>query len=105
MPSSSSSCAFDLIKSLEFFALPLLTTMKVDTHAASARTILLAFFTNLQVKEVSFAVAPGQTVALVGASGSGKSTVLRLVRKACMSYSRKKASFPFLLRYPFSFLS
>lgn len=33
-----------------------------------------------QVKGVSFAAAPGQTVALVGASGSGKSTVLRLVR-------------------------
>jgi subfamily B ATP-binding cassette protein MsbA len=31
------------------------------------------------LKDVSFAVAPGQTLALVGASGAGKSTIVRLL--------------------------
>ncbi|MCA0423074.1 MAG: glucan ABC transporter ATP-binding protein/ permease [Proteobacteria bacterium] len=34
------------------------------------------------VKDVSFAVKPGQTVALVGATGSGKSTTLGLLHRA-----------------------
>jgi len=33
------------------------------------------------LKEVSFTVSPGSTVALVGASGAGKSTVLRLLMR------------------------
>ena len=37
--------------------------------------------TGMQLKGVSFTVKPGETVSLVGASGSGKSTCLKLMTR------------------------
>ncbi len=36
---------------------------------------------NFILKNVSFTILPGQSVALVGASGSGKSTIIRLLNR------------------------
>ena len=35
------------------------------------------------LRDVGFAIAPGETVAVVGASGSGKSTLLSLLAGEC----------------------
>ena len=51
---------------------------------ASARTLTVErvtrrFGSNAGVSDVSFAVAPGELLALLGASGSGKTTTLRII--------------------------
>ncbi|TPW08053.1 MAG: ATP-binding cassette, subfamily B, bacterial MsbA [Alphaproteobacteria bacterium] len=42
-------------------------------------SVAFAYGDDNAISEVSFAVAPGETVALVGASGAGKSTVFNLI--------------------------
>ena len=37
------------------------------------------YFTHVHTQDVSFTVHPGQVVALVGPSGGGKSTIVRLI--------------------------
>lgn len=50
-----------------------------ESAAISFENVSLAFDDNVVLSEVSFAVRPGSTLFLLGASGSGKSVVLKLV--------------------------
>ena len=47
--------------------------------AISFEKVSLAFDDNVVLRDVSFAVRPGSTLFLLGASGSGKSVVLKLI--------------------------
>ena len=49
------------------------------TAAISFEKVSLAFDDNVVLRDVSFAVRPGSTLFLLGASGSGKSVVLKLI--------------------------
>lgn len=50
-----------------------------ETPVITFEDVWLAFDENVVLKGISFSLLPGQMKVLIGASGSGKSTVLRLV--------------------------
>jgi polar amino acid transport system ATP-binding protein len=51
------------------------------SHIVELREVRKSFGTNQVLKGVSFAVDKGQVVAIIGRSGSGKSTALRCINK------------------------
>ena len=50
-----------------------------DAAAIAFENVSLAFDDNVVLRDVSFSVRPGSTLFLLGASGSGKSVVLKLI--------------------------
>jgi phospholipid/cholesterol/gamma-HCH transport system ATP-binding protein len=50
-----------------------------DVPAIAFERVSLAFDENVVLRDLSFAVRPGSTLFLLGASGSGKSVVLKLI--------------------------
>lgn len=56
-----------------------MTTPAGDVPAVEFDRVSLAFDDTVVLRDVSFRVWPGRMTALMGASGSGKSTVLRLI--------------------------
>ena len=50
-----------------------------DAPAIAFEHVSLAFDDNVVLRDVSFSVRPGSTLFLMGASGSGKSVVLKLI--------------------------
>jgi osmoprotectant transport system ATP-binding protein len=54
---------------------------QVDEAAIEFRDVSFARGSKTIVRNVSFRVAPGETVVLVGPSGAGKSTVLKLINR------------------------
>jgi NitT/TauT family transport system ATP-binding protein len=57
------------------------TTLVADAPAVEARDVAFTYPDGRApvVEEISFAVAPGEFVVLIGANGTGKSTLLRLL--------------------------
>lgn len=49
------------------------------THALSFSGVTFAYGDTPALRDVSFAIAPGERVAILGRNGAGKSTVMRLV--------------------------
>lgn len=45
------------------------------------RNVKFGYGTNVIIKDVSFSIAPGEKLAIVGATGSGKSTLIRLLSR------------------------
>ena len=52
-----------------------------DVAAVEFQRVTLSRGTTRVLRDVSFSIAPGETVALVGRSGVGKSTVLKLINR------------------------
>ena len=52
---------------------------ETNTPAIAFERVSLAFDDNVVLRDVSFSVRPGNTLFLLGASGSGKSVVLKLI--------------------------
>lgn len=50
-----------------------------DQPVVALEHVTLAFDDNVILRDVSFTVLPGQTKLILGASGSGKSTILKLI--------------------------
>jgi phospholipid/cholesterol/gamma-HCH transport system ATP-binding protein len=50
-----------------------------DTPAVEVRHVSLAFDEKVVLRDVSFTLLPGHTKLILGASGSGKSTILKLI--------------------------
>jgi subfamily B ATP-binding cassette protein MsbA len=54
-------------------------TLKVSEGRIAFETVAFSYGDAPAIEDVSFAVAPGETVALVGPSGAGKSTIFNLL--------------------------
>jgi phospholipid/cholesterol/gamma-HCH transport system ATP-binding protein len=50
-----------------------------DGHAVAFDRVKLAFDDKVVLSDVSFSLAPGRTKIILGASGSGKSTILKII--------------------------
>ncbi len=57
----------------------MLTPTAMPDAAIAFENVSLAFDDNVVLRDVSFSVRPGSTLFLLGASGSGKSVVLKLI--------------------------
>lgn len=64
-------------------------TKRYNLYASNRQRLASIFFKNLNiatkeaVSDVSFAVYPGESVALVGSNGAGKSTILKMITGVC----------------------
>lgn len=61
--------------------------MPSDTVAIEFHDVSFARASKSVLRNVSFRIAPGETVALVGRSGAGKSTVLKLINRMLLPTS------------------
>ena len=55
----------------------IVTACMVSMHGALLRVV----YTSQVLDDMSFTIEPGQTVAIVGPSGNGKSTILQLIQQ------------------------
>lgn len=62
-------------------------------YSSNRQRLLSVFFPHMKiktkdaVKDVSFAIQPGEAVALVGSNGAGKSTILKMITGVCFPTS------------------
>ena len=60
-------------------AQPIVGTVRNQAHVAELENVSLAYGPEVVLRDVTFSVAKGETVALVGPTGSGKSSLLMVV--------------------------
>ena len=61
------------------FAGPRTARLRRSVRPSSSTSVSLAFDDKVVLRDVSFTLLPGHTKIILGASGSGKSTILKLI--------------------------